>query len=269
MPTGSAKRPRARWAPVDADPVSLDDLVRRQGGVLALRQAVACGMSAATVQRRARAGSWRRLNPAVYLLAGHRLTDEVRVRAASAVGRRGRGGVRPGGGLLARHAGPVAADRRAHDPARELSPVPDRRAGASAGSCTDRRRRQSRPVADRRAADRTGDRGGASRRIGLPRPRAAAPRPVPTGVPRLLPQHRQARLVRRGGVARSRSEPGRLRRRATAGTPAARRRHRRVGARASLRALAHRPGVSAAEGRGRGGRVGLARRCRTLPCRPP
>src|SRR3954452_11155523 len=70
-------------AAVDADPVSLDDLVRRQGGVLALRQAVACGMSAATVQRRAREGSWRRLYPAVYLLAGHRLTDEVRVRAAS------------------------------------------------------------------------------------------------------------------------------------------------------------------------------------------
>jgi very-short-patch-repair endonuclease len=62
--------------------VSLDDLVRRQGGVLALRQAVAPGMSAATVQRRAREGSWERLHPAVYLLAGHRLTDEVRVRAA-------------------------------------------------------------------------------------------------------------------------------------------------------------------------------------------
>jgi hypothetical protein len=40
-------------------------------------------MSAGTVHRRARAGSWRRLYPAVYLLAGHRLTDEVRVRAAS------------------------------------------------------------------------------------------------------------------------------------------------------------------------------------------
>ena len=62
--------------------MSLDDLVRRQGGVLALRQAVAGGMSAATVQRRAREGSWSRLHPAVYLLAGHRLTDEARVRAA-------------------------------------------------------------------------------------------------------------------------------------------------------------------------------------------
>ena len=67
---------------VDAGTVSLDDLVRRQGGVLALRQAVACGLSAATAQRRARAGSWARLHPAVYLLGGHRLTDEARVRAA-------------------------------------------------------------------------------------------------------------------------------------------------------------------------------------------
>jgi len=50
--------------------------------VLALRQAVDAGMSAATVQRRAREGSWERLHPAVYLVAGHRLTDEVRVRAA-------------------------------------------------------------------------------------------------------------------------------------------------------------------------------------------
>ena len=39
-------------------------------------------MSAATVQRRAREGAWQRLHPAVYLLAGHRLTDEAWVRAA-------------------------------------------------------------------------------------------------------------------------------------------------------------------------------------------
>ena len=62
--------------------MSLHDLVRRQGGVLGLRQAVEHGVSAATVQRRAREGAWTRLHPAVYLLAGHRLTDEARVRAA-------------------------------------------------------------------------------------------------------------------------------------------------------------------------------------------
>jgi hypothetical protein len=186
-----------------------------------------------------------------------------------AVGRRGRRGVRRGGGLLVRHAGPAAADRRAHDPARELAPVPDRRTGAAAGSRTDRRRRQSRPVAHRRAADRSRDRGGAPRRIGLPRPRAAAARPVPTGVPRLLPQHRPARVDRGRAAPGGRGGPGRLRRRATAGASAAGCRHRWLGARTFVRALAHRPGVPAAEGRGRGGRMGLARRCRALPYRPP
>ena len=82
MHVSSPKRPRAGRVVADAGGVSLHDLVRRQGGVLALWQAVACGMSAATVQRRAREGSWTRLHPAVYLVAGHRLTDESRVRAA-------------------------------------------------------------------------------------------------------------------------------------------------------------------------------------------
>jgi very-short-patch-repair endonuclease len=62
--------------------VSLDHLLRRQGGIVTLRQAVGLGMSAATVQRRARQRSWERLFPAVYLVGGHRLTDEARVRAA-------------------------------------------------------------------------------------------------------------------------------------------------------------------------------------------
>jgi putative AbiEi antitoxin of type IV toxin-antitoxin system len=48
--------------------VSLDRLVARQAGVVTLRQAVGCGLSAATVQRRAREGSWERLYPAVYLV---------------------------------------------------------------------------------------------------------------------------------------------------------------------------------------------------------
>jgi very-short-patch-repair endonuclease len=62
--------------------MSLDDLLCRQGGVVTLGQAVDLGMSRATVQRRAREGAWRRLHPGVYLVGGHRLTDEVRVRAA-------------------------------------------------------------------------------------------------------------------------------------------------------------------------------------------
>ena len=122
--------------------------------------------------------------------------------------RRGRRGVRRGGGLLARHAGPATADRSStHDPRAGAPPrCPTGVRGAAAGSRTDRRRRQSRPVAHRRAADRSGDRGGAPRQIGLPRPRAAAARPVPTGLPHLLPQHRPAR------VDRGRTAPRRPRR---------------------------------------------------------
>ena len=63
--------------------MSLDHLVARQAGVISLRQAVASGVSAATVQRRARDGAWERLHPAVHLVGGHRLTDEARIRAAA------------------------------------------------------------------------------------------------------------------------------------------------------------------------------------------
>jgi hypothetical protein len=62
--------------------VSLDPLLRRQAGVLTLQQAVELGVSRQTVARRAREGDWRRLHPGVYLVGGHRLTDEARVRAA-------------------------------------------------------------------------------------------------------------------------------------------------------------------------------------------
>ncbi len=63
--------------------MSVDDLVTRQDGVISLRQAVAHGMSARTVQRRAASGAWEVLHPQVYLVGGHRLTDEARVRAAA------------------------------------------------------------------------------------------------------------------------------------------------------------------------------------------
>jgi very-short-patch-repair endonuclease len=62
--------------------MSLQDVIADQAGVITLAQAVANGMSAATVHRRARSGEWTRLHPSVYLVGGHRLTDEARVRAA-------------------------------------------------------------------------------------------------------------------------------------------------------------------------------------------
>ena len=84
--------------------MSLDHLLRRQGGVVTLRQAVELGIAKQTVHRRAREGTWKRLRPGVYLVGGHRLTDEVRGAGGLAVGGRRRRGVGPGGGLLARHA---------------------------------------------------------------------------------------------------------------------------------------------------------------------
>jgi very-short-patch-repair endonuclease len=63
--------------------MSIRDLVTRQAGVISLGQAVEHGMSARTVQRRVASGAWDALHPCVYLVGGHRLTDEARVRAAA------------------------------------------------------------------------------------------------------------------------------------------------------------------------------------------
>jgi very-short-patch-repair endonuclease len=67
-----------------ADPwrMSLPHLLARQAGVVAVAQAAGCGLSPSTMQRRARRGGWERLHPGVYLVGGHRLTDEARIRAA-------------------------------------------------------------------------------------------------------------------------------------------------------------------------------------------
>ena len=62
--------------------MSWEELVARQAGVVSLAQAVAHGYSAARAHRRVREGGWRRLHPGVFLVGGHRLTDEARVRAA-------------------------------------------------------------------------------------------------------------------------------------------------------------------------------------------
>jgi very-short-patch-repair endonuclease len=62
--------------------VSFERLVARQAGVVTLAQAVAAGMSPATVQRRVRQGRWIRLHPGISLVGGHRRTDEARIRAA-------------------------------------------------------------------------------------------------------------------------------------------------------------------------------------------
>jgi very-short-patch-repair endonuclease len=62
--------------------MTLDELLRAQAGVVTAAQARQCGMSARTISRRVGEGDWRVLHPRVYLVGGHRLTDEARVRAA-------------------------------------------------------------------------------------------------------------------------------------------------------------------------------------------
>lgn len=62
--------------------MSLDRLLERQAGVATLTQAMACGISPDTVRRRVRDHRWEQVHPRVYLVGGHRLTDEARLWAA-------------------------------------------------------------------------------------------------------------------------------------------------------------------------------------------
>ncbi|ODU01522.1 MAG: hypothetical protein ABS81_20490 [Pseudonocardia sp. SCN 72-86] len=59
-----------------------EKLLLRQGGLVAVWQAASHGISPRSLQRKAAGNGWDRLHPGVYLAAGFRLTDEVRVRAA-------------------------------------------------------------------------------------------------------------------------------------------------------------------------------------------
>jgi hypothetical protein len=77
----SAERPRAGLFLVDPGAVFLEALVEQQDGVVSLAQAVACGISARTVRRWVQEGRWRQVRPCVYLVGGHRYSDEGRIRA--------------------------------------------------------------------------------------------------------------------------------------------------------------------------------------------
>lgn len=71
-------RPVLHPAPV----TELERLLVRQGGLVTRAQAIAYGVPARTVARRVSSGTWRERFPGVYLVAGHRVTAETRVRAA-------------------------------------------------------------------------------------------------------------------------------------------------------------------------------------------
>lgn len=62
--------------------MSIDTILARQAGVISRDQAIRAGLSRDVVDHRLRLRRWRPLYPRVYLVGGHRLDDEVRVRAA-------------------------------------------------------------------------------------------------------------------------------------------------------------------------------------------
>jgi len=62
--------------------VELEELLRRQAGMISRAQLLSCGLSARTIARRVSSGGWRAVFPGVYLVAGHRYGDEARVWAA-------------------------------------------------------------------------------------------------------------------------------------------------------------------------------------------
>ncbi len=62
--------------------MSIDSIIARQAGVISREQALAAGLTADTIDHRLRLRRWRPLHPRVYLAAGHRRDDEVRVRGA-------------------------------------------------------------------------------------------------------------------------------------------------------------------------------------------
>jgi very-short-patch-repair endonuclease len=76
--------------------MSLDQILARQAGVVSRSQALAAGLTPAAVDHRVRRRRWRPLHPSVYLVAGHRYDDEVKLRAALLWA--GAGAVLSGGG---------------------------------------------------------------------------------------------------------------------------------------------------------------------------
>jgi very-short-patch-repair endonuclease len=56
--------------------------LRRQDGIITLRQAVAAGLSPRGVRHRVAAGRWQRLYPRVYRAVDHELSDRARIRGA-------------------------------------------------------------------------------------------------------------------------------------------------------------------------------------------
>jgi Transcriptional regulator, AbiEi antitoxin len=73
---------RGEWRGRDAGVVRIEEILRRQSGVISRAQAIGAGMSERQIDRRLATGRWLLVQPRVYLAADRELTDEARVRAA-------------------------------------------------------------------------------------------------------------------------------------------------------------------------------------------
>ncbi len=214
------RRNRRRVGLVNAG-MSLDAVLARQAGVISRDQALGAGLSRDSIDHRVRARRWRPLHPSVYLAAGHRLDDEVRVRAA----------------LLWAGEGAILSGRAAawwwglatEPPPAVVLTVPRMRRLRRRLDVDIRRRdvprarpgRAQRAGGDGARVDRPRDRRGPRRsRRAFPRRRAPARHRFLRRRPRrVLPQCRRGGLSHRGAHARRRGRAVRVRR--AAQTPCA------------------------------------------------
>jgi len=64
-------------------PVRIEDVLRRQEGVISLYQAVSAGLGPRGVCNRVGSGRWERVHPRVFRATDHAFTDRARLRAAA------------------------------------------------------------------------------------------------------------------------------------------------------------------------------------------
>ncbi len=81
--SGFAVSPRDAVSIGDPGGVRIDQLLRRQDGVLTMAQAGAAGLGPRSVRYRVASGRWERLHPRVYRATDRPMSDAARLRAAA------------------------------------------------------------------------------------------------------------------------------------------------------------------------------------------
>jgi very-short-patch-repair endonuclease len=67
----------------EGEAVRMEGILRRQEGVISLRQAVGAGLGARGVSNRVASGRWERVHPRVFRATDHAFTDRARLRGAA------------------------------------------------------------------------------------------------------------------------------------------------------------------------------------------